>query len=321
MKTWILVVIILLISLNLIYGCGKIAPTPTLIAETPELSTKAITPFSITTYTPDRIMPTLPSATATLRFTSLPTFTPSVTYSLTPSRTPRPTLPKDQAQALAQKLRQTNGDCLLPCWWGITPGKTTWEDANSFLKTLDSNILHLDPDTYGVTVRFPEKAYKYPVIGGTFFIENEIIESMRIQVDLPLHALFTKYGAPDKIYIKARGYILAHDVGWFTLILFYESQGILAVYNGITNKGPIVGICPVNITEPPSPWYLWNPVNPKSFAEIAKIMLLISNYPPPSIDDYPSIEELTKIDILTFYKTYKESRNAIVCLEVPAGDV
>src|SRR5262245_28586986 len=81
-----------------------------------------------------------------LTHTPLPTSTPTFTSTPTPTQTPlptwtpRPTLPPAQAEALALDLLTHNADCRLPCWWGFTPGQTSWQVARSFLATFASNI-------------------------------------------------------------------------------------------------------------------------------------------------------------------------------------
>lgn len=53
-------------------------------------------------------------------------------------RIPKPTLTYERQKEFFELLR-TNGNCNLPCFWGIMPGKTLWEDANSFLEPFSYN--------------------------------------------------------------------------------------------------------------------------------------------------------------------------------------
>jgi hypothetical protein len=50
------------------------------------------------------------------------------------------TLDSEEAQKLVQKLLENNGGCKLPCWWGITPGKTTWAEARQILEKTSLSI-------------------------------------------------------------------------------------------------------------------------------------------------------------------------------------
>jgi hypothetical protein len=71
------------------------------------------------------------------------TISPSPSVTLTPSPisipsatlTPMPTL-TDAEQGVIAHLMESNGNCDLPCWWGITPGKTSAMEARQFLTSL-----------------------------------------------------------------------------------------------------------------------------------------------------------------------------------------
>jgi len=100
----------------------------------PGVETQTSTPL------PASATPT-PSLTPTL--TPTPTSTSTPTPTATPTLTPLPTLPLQDAKNLVQELFETNRGCLLPCWWGITPGQTTWGEARQFLEQF------ADVDPYG----------------------------------------------------------------------------------------------------------------------------------------------------------------------------
>ena len=69
-----------------------------------------------------------------------PTLTPTSTNTLTPTFTPTtvPTLPAEEARKRLLELLATNGDCRLPCLWGITPGKSNHQEARNILIPLSS---------------------------------------------------------------------------------------------------------------------------------------------------------------------------------------
>src|SRR5687767_3752560 len=82
-----------------------------------------------------------------------PIFTPLPTYTATPISTPTVVspLPVDQAQERFLQLLSDNGECRLPCIWGITPGESTYQDARAILSPLSSlsNTVHLDTPVVG----------------------------------------------------------------------------------------------------------------------------------------------------------------------------
>jgi hypothetical protein len=113
--------------------------------------------------------PTRVSSLVTL-VTPTPTLTsPKVTPSLTPTvislatPTPQPTLSADKAKELVFGLLKNNGDCRLPCFWGLTPGQIDLQTFSAFTGkfgntfTLDSYIARRDfGPTGGFTVIYRE---------------------------------------------------------------------------------------------------------------------------------------------------------------------
>src|SRR5688572_13990138 len=51
-----------------------------------------------------------------------------------------PTMTTDEAKRLVRDLLENNAGCKLPCWWGITPGKTTWSEARQILEKASRHI-------------------------------------------------------------------------------------------------------------------------------------------------------------------------------------
>jgi hypothetical protein len=79
-----------------------------------------------------------PSATtippsATLTFTPPP---PTLTSTITPM----PTYSPDEAELILAEMMQTNGNCSVPCFWGIIPGQTPIDEAVGFLTALSRSF-------------------------------------------------------------------------------------------------------------------------------------------------------------------------------------
>jgi hypothetical protein len=70
--------------------------------------------------------------------------------------TPEPTLSSENAQSLTKKLLITNAGCKPPCWWGLTPGKTSLEEIRSFFSTFrgiaNDYAIKDDPGLIGWTI-------------------------------------------------------------------------------------------------------------------------------------------------------------------------
>jgi hypothetical protein len=282
------------------------------------VSSRVSTAPSQTPKTPSLVAPSIiPSRTATS------TSTPQPTSTVTPTWTPRPTLPPDQAQAYGLKIFKTNGNCLLPCWIGLSPGKTTWNEAYSFLAIFADYVTNDYPLslTQVAHFKFPDTSYRgVSETGATISIRDGIIDQIRTPEDISLSNLLTTYGAPTEIRIWAIGYGTADPVGRFTLVLFYQDQGIMAVYEGINEKAKTIHICPNHIQGPQLTWLLWAPADRLTFAEAGRKTLLISDPPPPAESDYIPLETLANLSIDAFTQRYKDPKNKAVCMEMPAPD-
>lgn len=50
-----------------------------------------------------------------------------------------PPLSPTEANAFALGMLETNGECELPCWWGIVPGSSRWEQTVPYIRTFASS--------------------------------------------------------------------------------------------------------------------------------------------------------------------------------------
>lgn len=77
-----------------------------------------------------------PARVDTPTATASPSITPSVTAYITPAVTPDLGQPVIAAMARIDELAATNGGCEYPCFWGITPGVTTLDEARQIIEPL-----------------------------------------------------------------------------------------------------------------------------------------------------------------------------------------
>jgi hypothetical protein len=211
------------------------------------------------------------------------------------------------------ELIATNGNCRLPCWWGISPGETSWEEANAFLSTFASSILELRPNLYGVGYDDLPEGVSGGGVGATLSVERGIIQTIDADIYYPMAEILEIYGQPSEIWIFADAQSI-NPKAPFTIALFYGDQGILAVYNGSADKGDTMDICPSAIGGPQQVWFLWNPELDLTFEQAGPNILLFETRP----SDRPlfRLEEVSNIDIQTFYETYKDPANAARCFQV-----
>jgi len=227
----------------------KVSPPELTDTPSPEpISTKAHTD----TTTP------IPSLTFTP--TLAPTFKPTIT--ITPSWTPVPTLQLKEALEAADRIYQDNGGCELPCVWGVTPGKTTWEEVRdrfSPLGTISKEEYHPGIITYTFRSAVPSDVDPhefgfYLILFHTEDGENTI-EEIKIgsqdispTFDPQLASILNTFGKPDQIWLKVTTGIIQNDTvryAWYELVLFYPDQGYIILYEDDTLVvGRTLMICP-----------------------------------------------------------------------------
>lgn len=170
-----------------------------------------------------------------------PTATPSVTASPTLTRTPRattrpiptrvPPLPFDEAMARIEELNATNGGCEYPCFWGITPGVTTYDEALEILVPLIEE--DEEPWVYSTT------ATNYFDLVDTiegFYDRNTVslvasegtVKRISVESELLMTDVLQRLGPPDEVYYAFVNNMIA-DPGYH-IILDYGSSGIYVVF-------------------------------------------------------------------------------------------
>ena len=304
--------LILLVSL---LGCSvSVTPTPS----------PSATPLSATFEAP-------PSSSDTpLQDTSIPSPHPEI-----PTQTPLPTRPSkaltpisvptltaSEEQELVLSLLQDNGGCQLPCWWGFTPGETTWQTAQEFFAALGkSPAAYHDPrGTVNYTVRFrvPEWIDQEGHIQQHYVVRDGIIEVIVADPgdsqNYTLPQLLAAYGQPTELWVRTFSMVADQDDGElpFFVLLHYQQRGIWAEYIGLT--------CTKDAQIPLCPQYagvllrLWSPGHGTALEDLDTIVDGISKAEAPY---YRFLEEATNWSIEQFYQTFVQPDNQ-TCLETPA---
>ena len=140
-------------------------------------------------------------------------------------------------------MLETNGGCELPCWWGITPYKTTWSETLHFLAPIivkkgqgGSSIYYEDGykhfttnfDVYYEISGLPEQGRLL------FRIQDDMIISINAfppgtQNKYQLHQVLALLGAPKQIYISAQSSKPWSEL--FTVfVLDYSDIGVWVFY-------------------------------------------------------------------------------------------
>lgn len=257
------------------------------------------------------------------------------TESLTPTSLPR--LQPAEAEGMLLELHQNNGGCHLPCWWGLTPGKTSAQTAISLFESLSeiSSRITLFDDVGGAHWRIERNDLLLDTI--VSFTYNRLlsgnIESLRITIEVkrelqgggygtvwenPLNEQFLQayrlphilsiYGQPEEVLVFA-------NEGWryFELVLDYSAQGFVIWYSApLESSGDKFLGCPSKAF---TKLYIWAPQFTYTWAEGVTGMGDKSE-----IDsltrDFVALEEATSITTRDFSNTFTNADFA-GCIETP----
>jgi hypothetical protein len=169
----------------------------------------------------------------------LPTTTPSLTW--TPIST---LLPNDREEYL-QTLFENNGDCNLPCWWGIMPGETTWEEARTTLLPLGILKTSGNDDYVRATFSIPvpltlsdEISPGFPYFEPNLIIQDNLVEKITINsswitddFDHSLNGFLELLGTPTNIVIRSTLDVMEEAPYWnkpfYEMIVFFPSKGVV----------------------------------------------------------------------------------------------
>jgi hypothetical protein len=240
-----------------------------------------------------------------------------------PTLTLVPSLSVREAEAKVHELLQNNGGCRLPCWWGITPSKTTVRAVQSSLYALRdiANAFLFDESGGGVVVAVPQNDVLMD-ISVTIREQKsdahpETIKGLKVDLnpypsdrDLGMHTelppsyaqqyyytlpyLLSTYGPPSHVTTMPDV-----DAGQFLLYLDYHEIGwSTQLEMPLERRGNLVGGCPVK-TYLTTLW-LWSPDNPE-------MQVLIGG---------PYIDETNSLTVEAFYQQFKDFSNTR-CLEAP----
>jgi hypothetical protein len=264
--------------------------------------------------------PTLtPTATPDVIMTSISTSTPTPAPTTTSTPSPLPPLSAAEALATVTMLYETNRECMLPCWWGFTPGQTDWIIAKEFLTPFADAIYEgIDPPTplWNVEIYLPNTFYTDLDAGRSiihnYSINEEKINAFEVRISEP-SSLFTPmsilntYGKPAEVYLRTwqggTGYLLT---------FFYPQFGFRITYqvDGGTNENGIISAC----FQEGLPWLtIWTPDRELTFSETYELF-----HREDSGQYQLPLNIATGMDVPTFYETFSDS-DVSICLETPTN--
>jgi hypothetical protein len=265
--------------------------------------------------------PTHTSAPPTVYTPPSPTSSPIPTNTIIPP-TPRPTtamLPEEVNEFVLELLLTNNG-CRLPCFWGINPGETSWNEVVNFLTPLAYNIYPptSDREKGFVHILLDENINFEELIDLDFHVKNGIVIDIGTDTGLvhpyELSEFLKTHGIPSEIHIETGMSGMSLEDYKFRLYLYYPDLGILAIYRTPTIvTDDIVFGCPDNVSSPGL--ILWKPDKEQSF------MFWVQNglqfgHPDNNIKQHPHLEDATGMSVEDFFETYIDPESE-ACFEVP----
>lgn len=271
--------------------------------------------------------PRIPEATVTS--TTLPTLTPElIEIPLEQSPTPDEHTPTvavtatwnlQQVLEYVRELLTDNAECVLPCWWGIEPGKTTWQMAEAILSPLALQIgaprRVSSQIAYDVLIPVPPDIFPTRLLH-RYVVQDGIVQRMEVMLgDLAayrLPELLAKLGEPNEVWIETYARKREGSLP-FLIVLYYPDQGVLASF-GIeadVEDGYVVA-CPQ--TSLASYLVLWSPVSLLPIEEAVDDTLWLG---PFEQWQYKRLETVTDLDSGSFFETFR-TPNSSTCIQSEA---
>lgn len=234
----------------------------------------------------------------------------------TTSSTQSTLIPSSIDVSFQEGLLQSNGECRLPCWWGIMPGQTEWISAEAFLMPYSLQISPFERDTYTYYTAYimaSEHVSERPVTND-FAVWDDAVQLIsaagQTGADYTPHVILESYGVPDQIWLNTAN-SPREGVLLFATTLAYLKEGFLVLYSssGIV-EGADITTCIAN-TEAPLGLLTWDPDLNLSYADAMAMGMSTS----PVTYDLP-LEEATGKTLEEFYEEYSvEGTEA--CLRTP----
>jgi hypothetical protein len=175
---------------------------------------------------------------------------------------------------------------------------------------------------YSARIVLPSKNDELVEIYQGYIVQDDVIEFMSVGLgyeflqekasDLDfylLHNLLSTYGPPEEVYIQAFSVTPSGSLPFY-VELFYPQQGFTLSYNDKASlRDDQIQVC----IHDKFSLSLWTPGSIETFNDLARV----GNFPADELPLYRPLQEVTAMDVETFYDTFKNSDNPF-CLETPA---
>ena len=263
--------------------------------------------------------------------TVTPTATITNTVTPTPTHTLEPGLGYDEAVESILNLLATNGDCTLPCWIGFTPGVSTRDDVDDFIRDYQelievtrsydngNNSIYFNPLPNGVLLDldFVLEENLVSTINLCMGMTAPVDGGYRMTYDDPvffevteaysLASILNQFGKPTDMLFTAR---IPGAERWpsFTQ-LYYQGKGIVAEYIS-AGYGTVIeaGVDTGQQITNPADGHMCFVLLPEDAVLSSEYLneQFLASYGKPA--EYMPFEDVTNMTIDTFYETYLTPR-------------
>lgn len=193
-------------------GCSR--------STTPPITNQTVSPYASASPTPEYSLPVTSSITPVPTLFRPPT--PEYPKLVTPHVTPLPArAPADVREELRYML-QTNGNCALPCFWGIQPDQTRYEELYGLIDRLEGRGFFDGLQANGhlyvpADFRFEERSGIFVEFGAD--LQDDIVKDLKVLLlnlfdtgiapedwsAYNMDEILRTYGAPDTVELYYSG--------------------------------------------------------------------------------------------------------------------
>ncbi len=234
-----------------------------------------------------------------------------------PSARSTATLPAMDPHTLRESVLTEDTYCRLPCFSGIMPGLSTSEDTKSLLSYLATWVF-LPPASLRAYIAYMPPPAPFPpspeIVVIAFSNALGLVDMIQTpRYRYPVQVLLAEYGAPDAVYLHILGILPYEQAGTYDLLLDYSTQGFIAVYQGPTDTGRELSICPQRLNSDllgPDLW-LFSPSEPSPLVLLdgrIRIGAEPSEFHPLSAIAGETPEQ--------FHDTFSDPTSASTCMEI-----
>jgi hypothetical protein len=265
------------------------------------MNTDMSTPDSVSTSTPAVVLNGTPTVS--------PTHLPEVTETPPSTFVPSPTV--FYQEMTIEDLLATNGNCSLPCWWGLEPGRTDYHVAVDLLEVFASSLDERGGPRESLvvaTIPVPRPSSYKEELSVHMNSDNSNVGVMAVYgytfTSFPLTEVLRTLGEPADVRFESPLLFPSNYVE-YDLYLFYPESGIIVIYSSTTRSSDPeehLRICDLELVIYSDEYVglkLWNPEANLTFDDLMGLPLGGVYLPNPI-----SIENISNMDAHLFYQNF-----------------